>query len=272
MSEKETIICVVGDSYAGHRPNAKYSSLLVPWSWVFKLEGECHKLTGESFPGQSYWHQRRWFFANQHNHRYERETVLIFCHTTSSRLPHEKDFPVTGQVLRADVKDPRSNELFFLDPTGELFNLAKSFYSSDLFVEHFYANAMYAWLAELPKLTQNYKKVIHFFGFEDGLNSLPDYRSQFCVNDLVTDNSVVVLNPLKTLTHAERGNTTWGGPDIGPDRANHFNQHNNHCMFEEIKHIIKNVPSGSVREIDTTNWDLVDRSLIGKIKLHRNAQ
>ncbi len=272
MSKKENIICVIGDSFAGHRSNSKFKDFNSnDWSWVIRLEERCHTLSGASFPGQSYWHQRRWYFKNQHNHKLAHETILIFCHTEWSRLPHEKDIPINGYVLQSNYK-PKDSEILQYDPSGNLTNLVKDFYLSELFVDDFYASAMFGWLSELPKITKNYKKVIHFFGFKTGLDFLPDKRSQFCVGDLVTDNSVVVLTPLKSLTLAERGNADWGGSDIGPDRANHFNRHNNNCMFEEIMHIINDVPGGSVKEINTTMWDLKDRSIIEKIKLHRNAQ
>lgn len=272
MAKKESIICVIGDSFAGHRSNSKFKEYAShDWSWVNQLQGQCYKLTGESFPGQSFWHQRRWYFKNQNGHRYAHETILIFCHTEWSRLPHIKDLPINAYLLKDDY-DPNNSDFLKFDSTGDLTKLVKDFYLSELFVNDFYAYAWLSWLAELPKITKNYKKVIHFFGFNNGLDVLPKVGLQRSLADLVNDNSVVVLTPLRSLVQAERGNHQWGGRDLGPDRANHFNQHNNNCMFEEIMHIIKHVPGGSVREIDITNWNLKDKTQIEKIKLHKDAQ
>lgn len=266
MQDKQFNICVVGDSFCGHRSNAEFELLRsFPWSWVNLLSTDYGKnVIGKSFPGQSYYHQRRWFYQNFQNIKDQGNTVLIFCHTNSSRLPHNNNFPVTSWVTKTK-KESDSNELKHFDPDGKLFDLANDFFSSNLFVKDFYSSVMLSWLAELPELTRNFKKVIHFFGFDDKLGQLPDHRHTFTIGDLVTDNSVVVLNTLVSMTFAERGTTnTFGGPDV--EHANHWNKHNNFSMFEEVKHIIEQVPGKSYYEFDLAKWNLVDDTLVKKIK------
>lgn len=280
MSTKEQIIYVVGDSFAGHRSNADWNrdpDMNKPWSWVNLLESElCHIMLGKSFAGQSFWHQRRWLFrdmvANSEMFKNNApNTILIICHTDTHRLPvRNNNLSVTGHILTADKRDPHSNEIYKVDPSGSLFDLVKAFYLSELFVDEFYDNAFYTWLNELPALTKNFKKVIHFFGFENGMNTLPNNVSRFYLDKLLAPNAVIVKTLLLSLTLAERGNkSTWGGPDVGHDRANHFNPHNNRQMFEEVKHIIENVPGGSYHEINLDNWDLKNKLFVDLLKPHR---
>lgn len=280
MSNKEKIICVIGDSFAGHRSNADWNNLGSEfnhaWSWVNLLETECcHTMKGKSFPGQSFWHQRRWLmdyiFKNVYYESTVADTVLIICHTETHRLPcRNQDLSITGHVLRADKLDPNNNnELYRADPSGTLFDLVKAYYLSELFVSDFYDNAFYSWLNELPDLTSKFKKVIHFFGFECGLDDLPNRISRFYLSKLSAPNAVIVRTTLMSMSLAERGHRRWGGPDIGPDRANHFNPYNNRQLFKEIKHVIDNVPSGTCYELDYKNWELKDPSLVHVLKMHR---
>ncbi len=287
MSTKEQIIYVLGDSFAGHRSNADWNrdpNMNKPWSWVNLLESElCHTMLGKSFGGQSFWHQRRQLFRDlfpipgdmvtnsgmlKNN---EPNTILIICHTETHRLPvRSKNLSVTGHILNADKHDPHSNEIYNFDPSGSLFDLVKTFYLSELFVYDFYDNAFYTWLNELPALTKNFKKVIHFFGFKNGMDTLPNRVSRFYLDKLLAPNAVIVKTLLLSLHQAERGNkSTWGGPDVGDDRANHFNLHNNRQMFEEIKHIIENVPGGDYHEINLANWDLKNELFVELLKPHR---
>lgn len=275
MSSKE-IICVLGDSFAGHRNNALWNksdpSLNKPWSWVNLLESNnASEMLGMSFPGQSYFHQRRWYLQNMLFAQNTSETVLILVHTSPWRLPHQQDVPVTAHILTADKNNSDSNEIYSTDPTGSLFDLAKIFFTSNLFVDDFYASVFYSWLAELPELTRKYKKVIHLFGFESRLNNLPDkFTSRFYVGKLLTDNAVVVTTPLVSLTLAEGEKNVFGGPDIGNGRANHFNAHNNQQLYQEIVHIIENVPGGTFYDLNLDHWDLKDKSKLEKLKLHRD--
>lgn len=280
MANKEKIICVIGDSFAGHRNNADWNNrgpkFNHAWSWVNLLETEyCYDMKGKSFPGQSFWHQRRWLmdyiFKNPLFKDSAQDTVLIICHTETHRLPCQNhDWPITGHILKADKLDPDNNELYRMDPSGTLFDLVKAYYLSELFVSDFYDNSFYSWLNELPELTRKFKKVIHFFGFECGLDDLPNKISRFYLDKLSAPNSVVVKTTLLSMSLAERGHRRWGGPDIGLDRANHFNLHNNRQMFEEIKHIIENVPGGSCYELDYKKWDLKDPSMVHVLKMPKS--
>lgn len=276
MATKETSICVIGDSFAGHRNNAEWNKLdrklNKDWSWVNLLEANNEGgFTGRSFPGQCYFHQRRWYYYNMiFHHANPEETVLIFVHTSHGRLPHMRDIPVTGNVLFADPNSPQTNELYRIDPEGHMFDFAKTFYLSQFYVDEFYFSAYAGWLDELPELTRKFKKVIHMFGFETKLNTLPNFASRFYVGKLLAPNSIVVADSLCSITMAERGNRDWGGPDMGTDRANHFNRHNNEQLFEQVTHIINNVPGNTYHKLDLSTWQLTDRKLLEVVKLHRD--
>ena len=163
----------------------------------------------------------------------------------------------------------KTNRNFLCEISGE--EITKIFFTSNLFVDDFYASVFYSWLAELPELTRKYKKVIHLFGFESRLNNLPDkFTSRFYVGKLLTDNAVVVTTPLVSLTLAEGEKNVFGGPDIGNGRANHFNAHNNQQLYQEIVHIIENVPGGTFYDLNLDHWDLKDKSKLEKLKLHRD--
>ena len=278
MATNEKSICVIGDSFAGNRNNAEWNKtdkrLNKDWSWVNLLEANnSGEFNGRSYPGQSYFHQRRWYYYNMifHNEHDTSDTILVLVHTNHGRLPHMRDLPITGQVVFADKHDPKSNELYKADPSGRTFDFAHTFYLSQFYVDEFYFSAFTSWLAELPELTKHYKKVIHLFGFETKLNTLPNFMSRFYVGKLLTPNSVVVQDTLVSLSMAERGSREWGGPDVGPDRQNHFNKHNNECLFNELTYIINNVPGGTFHKMDLSKWDLKDRSLLETMKLYRDG-
>lgn len=276
MSDKTSHICVIGDSFAAHRSNADSKEFnSKEWSWVNLVESElCYSMSGKSFAGQSFWHQRRWLLrelVKPNSFKDKSNTILIICHTEAQRLPvKHNDWSITGHIVTANKQDPHSNEIFQVDPTGSLFDLVKAFYLSELFVTEFYDNCFYSWLNELPELTRKFKKVIHFFGFENRMNFLPNNVTRFYLDKLIAPNAVVVKTLLMSLSLAERGNKhTWGGPDIGPNRANHFNPHNNRQMFEEIKHIIDHVPGGSYHEMSLENWDLRTTEFVTLLQPHR---
>jgi hypothetical protein len=267
----EEYICVIGDSFAGNRRGTKTNISSYDWSWVNLLEANnSGKVVGKSFPGQSFWHQRRWFMDNLMDWPRVKNTVLIFVHTQYARLPHINDLPITGHIFKADRNNPEQNELYFKDPTGSLFDLAKTFYSSSMYDEEFYKFAFIAWLKEINEVTVNYKKVIHLFGFENSLANLPSTQHRFYLEKLAQGNSIPVTNTLVSLTAAERGSiSAFGGPDIGPNVQNHLNKHNNIELAKFIQWTINEARPGVARHIPLETFDLKDPSLIHHIALHR---
>jgi hypothetical protein len=271
MLTTNTNICIIGDSFAGHRhSNDSILEKSASWSWVNLIEDNSTGLfSGQGFPGQSFWHQRRWFLNWQDNRTDRPETVLIFVHTNSWRIPHEKDVPVTGQVLSAN-KHSRDNELLNIDPSGSLFDLAKTFYVSNLYVGEFYQFAHLAWLQEIPRLTTRYKKVIHLFGFENKMSDLPNRQNSFCIEQLITDNSIVVRNELMSLSMAEKGNTNWGGTD-DHGKQNHLGEHNNIQLAQFVQYLINEQAPGTSVEIPVERWKLKDPNLIKLIRLNKEV-
>lgn len=266
----EEYICIIGDSFAGHRADSTVDVKSYDWSWVNLIEANnSGKLIGRSFPGQSFWHQRRWFTKNMIEWHSVRKTVLIFVHTQHHRLPHLTDIPITGQVLRADRSNPGQNELFKADPSGALFDLAAAFYSSGMFDQEFYRFGFISWLKEINEIAVNFKKVIHLFGFENGLSNLPNKEHRFYLEKLAQGNSTPVTTTLVSLTAAQRGSRTWGGPDLGPDVQNHLNKHNNIELAKFVQYLINEDKPGFPRHIPLGSFDIKDPTMIENIKVKR---
>lgn len=272
IKTNEEYICVIGDSFAGNRNYSSFNmGASYDWSWVNLIEANnSGQLIGKSFPGQSYFHQRRWFMENMIiDYKNSSSTVLIFLHSHWSRLPHMRDVPITAQVLLADKDNPKSNELFNADPTGKLFELAKEYYLSELFVEEFYQHSFYMWLKEIAEYTVNFKRVIHLFAYDAGLSDLPSRISRFYPELIVNHNTIMVNTTLKSLVAAERGSAIFGGPDIGPNVQNHFNKHNNIQLCKFIQSLINDPDSGKSLSIPLDTFDIKDPSLIETILPHR---
>lgn len=270
----EKYICIVGDSFAGNRAESMPGMKSLDWSWVNLIEANnSGKLIGKSFPGQSFWHQRRWFMQNMSDWPHAADTVLIFVHTEYHRLPHLKDIPITGYVTVADRNNPKQNELFKADPSGSLFDLARTFYCSSMYDEEFYRFSWISWLKEINEITGHYKKVLHLFGFENGLSALPNKNSNFYLANLAQGNATPVTNTLVSLTRAERGSVAaFGGPDNGPDVQNHLNKHNNLELARFVQYLMSDESKpGVARHMPFERFDLKDDSLIEFIKL-RNRE
>lgn len=268
----EKYICIVGDSFAGNRAESTPGVRSLDWSWVNLIEANnSGKLIGKSFPGQSFWHQRRWFMENMSNWPHAADTVLIFAHTEHWRLPHIKDIPITGNILQADRNNPGLGEIFKADPSGALFDLARAFYCSGMFDQEFYKFSFISWLKEINEITANYKRVIHFFGFETGLSVLPDKYNNFCLADLARGNSTPVTNTLVSLTRAERGSVSaYGGPDNGPDVQNHLNKHSNLEFARFVQHLMSDESTpGIAMRFPIERFNLKDKSLIEHIRLRK---
>ncbi len=270
----EEYICVIGDSFAGNRIETGPDVMgeTYEWSWVELLRtGNTGELIGNSFPGQSFFHQRRWFMENMLDHLRIKSTILVFVHTHHARLPHCRNVPATMHVLEADKSDPESNELHTRDPSGELFDLVKNFYTSELYVEGFYQHAFISWIKEIQELTVNFKKVIHIFGFDNGFSNLPSKVSRFYLETLSKGNAIVVDTTLVSLVAAERGHLKFGGPDLGANVQNHLNKHNNIEFCKFIQYLINEGCTGKTYSIRTNSFNLKKPGLIKKIKPHRGG-
>lgn len=269
----EEYICIIGDSFAGNRKDSTNGLISYDWSWVNLIEQyNSGKLIGKSFPGQSFFHQRRWFVENMLDFPRVKSTVLIFVHTQHHRLPHLQDIPVTGHTVIANRNDPHQNELFKVDPSGSLFDLAKTFYCSGLFAEEFYRFGFMSFLNEINELTVNFKKVIHLFGFENGLSNQPNKKQRFYLGKLAQGNSIPVTTTLVSMTAAERGSrSAFGGPDVGPHVQNHFNKHNNIELAKYIQWLINESATGELRNIPLETFNLKDPSLVEHIRRYREG-
>jgi hypothetical protein len=242
-------LLIVGDSFCVNRTS--------PASWVNILKNlyPKSKITGKGFSGQSYWHQRRWFLENFSKN--PENTSIIFCHTSALRLPCFRDVPITPWVLSIDDPSSKSNELLNYDEDNRIYNLARSFYSSELYDERFYIWTNEKWYHELSTLTKNFSKVIHLFGFDFKEDKKP----------MLQKNSILCTTLLRSLSVAELGcnesmplSMVFGGPD---PRVNHFNSHNNIQLALFLKNVLDDTKLGSIVKIkNLSEWDLKDKNLV----------
>lgn len=267
----EEYICVIGDSFAGNRRDCIPGMPSFDWSWVNLIESNnAGKTIGLSFPGQSFWHQRRWFMDHMSDWKHVENTVLVFVHTQYARLPHLNDVAVTPQVFKADRNNPAQNELYFKDPSGALFDLAKTFYSSALFEHEFYRFAFLSWLKEINELTVNFKKVIHLFGFDNDIGRMPFKHQRFYFEKMAMPNSVPVTTSLLSIAAAERGTLeNWGGSDHGNNIQNHLSKHNNIELAKFVQWAINDAIAGQLAEIPTASFNLKDPAIICNIAAHK---
>ena len=230
-------LVIVGDSFCADRNE--------PGDWPMILANMLDlKLQGHGFPGRSWWSTRNWLKANAH--LIDKNSVLIVCHTESSRLPAINDIGINAGLLRVSVDDV-NNHLKSVDPNGRLHKLVNDFYTSELYVDDFYHWANNAWMQELDAMSANIGKTIHVpsFGHQefDALHNLK--------------NSIVAIpssdKSLRRLSMKEIGDKHYFGYD---SRRNHLNAHNNHQLANALYSIINSNISVGVAEFNNLDqWD-----------------
>lgn len=240
-------LLVIGDSFCMQRgPDW-------PSSWVTQL-GELtgSEVVGVGLDGRSWWKQKQWFDRIAKN-KDAQDTEVVWCHTSAHRLPCDNEARVNPYVLTcASFCDPTNDITSDVDPNGELFNLARDFYSSPLYVTEFYAWAMTAWWEQLAQQLLPYKKVIHMFGFFDvGVTDRQRLK-------LLAENAVVVDNPsLGALSKADSSSFNGG---MGDTRVNHLSDHNNTKLAEFLYSALQTAPAGSSIQFDNLDqWKFEDR-------------
>jgi hypothetical protein len=238
-------ILIIGDSFCLHR-GEQY-----PTSWVRLLEQSTRcKVYGVGLDGRGWWQQHRWYKENIKSLPNPADTAVVWVHTSPHRLPCDNDAKVNVTVL--DIEDctaPGQSS-----PHGKLFNLAREFYSSPLYVEEFYAWAIVAWWKQLAIDLLPYKKVIHLFGFyEHGIADVDRLN-------LLTTNSVVVNKPpLISLSMAE---SSLPLRQIRQDpRINHFSNHNNAQLANFLRETLENTPVNTQTEITNLNQWKFEKSV-----------
>ena len=188
-------LLIVGDSFCADGANDQ--------SWVKQLSlAHGHDVISKSFPGQSWWHQRRWLINNIDVIKAD---VLIILHPNKSRL-HSIEDDVLNQ-----------GTMFALDESelSSIQKLAKKVYASDLFDPEYQTWAIKKWVNEISFIhTEKFKKVIQCLGSED---------DETIFIDKISKNNIIVTTPLVNVSLGETGFKGF----YKDQRSNHLNTENN---------------------------------------------
>lgn len=217
-------IFVIGDSYCHRR------SIDSDWPVVLSSLLDA-KLEGKGFPGQSFWHQRRWMLKNLDT--VQSSDIILICHTDTARLPCTSDFSIFPKLLNMNTSDAVISLSNLREPSKsqsehfeKLHQLIIDFYKSELFVIDFYEYAWRMWLSELTGLTKH-AKVFHL-AFND-----------LVLAELKKSNvhGKVVTPALYRLSNREKSSWTGNAPD---SRRNHLSDENNIILANELFRLITN--------------------------------
>jgi len=237
-------LVIVGDSFCADRKIAT--------DWPVKLANMLgRQLRGEGRGGRAWWTTRSWIYKNIG--QIDQDTILIVCHTSPSRLPNQNHYPISTGILHSEVSAP-SNDLRLVDPNGELFNLAKNFYLSDLYVHEFYEWAGRCWLHEVNNLAQRVHKLIHLPG-PDAIHHSFDtqYSNSIRIEPSLECKALVDLS----MKELKQNGRKFFGPDA---RHNHLTEHNNIKLAEALYTIIKSesAPTNPMHFDNLNEWSFTN--------------
>jgi len=242
-------IVIIGDSFCANRENP-----ITDWPLILsnKLNVPLH---GEGFSGQSFWSARRWLNHKNQQPLFNKQSLIIVCHTEYTRIPSTGNLPLNQSVLRTEFQDDiksvteikikdvlgdstnnsdtsRINVIknFLLSNAQKTKNVLKDFYLSDLYEEDFYVWAYHAWIKELNNVSSEFYKIIHIKGFSN-------------TEIIIENNSVLIdikeFDSLRGLSETELINPNFYGMD---SRRNHFKDINNIVLAEKLANIINKMP------------------------------
>jgi len=239
-------IVIIGDSFCADRKNP-----ITDWPLILSNKLNV-PLYGAGFGGQSFWSIRRWMNDKTQHSLFDKQTLLIVCHTEYSRIPSTENLPLNKSVLRTEFQDDiksdaeikiknvvGSNECesdkssinviknFLLLRAQKTKDVLTDFYLSDLYVEEFYVWAYHAWIKELNNISSEFYKIVHIKGFGN--------------TEIVLENNSVLIDfdefdSLRELSETELINPNYYGMD---SRRNHFKDINNAVLAEKLSNIIK---------------------------------
>jgi hypothetical protein len=216
-------ILIVGDSFCARRDKES--------DWPIKLSKllSC-ELWGYGHPGTSWWSSRNTLLKEP---VYDKSTTIrIIVHTETARLPNDFNHAInTGLLFTEPGSD--SDEL---KDYKDLREIAKAFYTSDLFSIEFYTWAQQAWIKELDADTEYYA-TIHIPAF--------DSVDLTCVKNGIFVIPGADLRSLRALSDREIGESNWVGRDT---RSNHLSDENNINLANALAYIISNLQPGDTGE------------------------
>lgn len=217
-------ILIVGDSFCWCR----HTEIHWPVSLISSLPNGPHTLRGNGYSGASWWSARQNFLLEISK---KVPDAVVFCHTDQNRIPSNNFLALNPtSVLRN--KEKNSNDIV---QAGQL-------YYQELFFQEFHDWCQLQWFKELDHILaqSNVPKVLHLHCFEYNVK----YNFQI--------GSVFKRN-LYNISNLESKNLDFGNDT----RPNHFNEHNNKILGQQLAQIIENYPGNATQfDLDLTQWDL----------------
>lgn len=248
MKEFDTLV-IVGDSFCADR------ALATDWPTLLgKLTGCTVK--GKGFAGNSWWPNKKYLDALDHD---KSRTVLIICHTESSRLPNDYNLPISLK-LAAQVSQGQLKTSKLTKPVLDSLKFANAFYESDLFSPGFYTWAHRAWVNEINS-DREYYAIINMLslGPPDLLKDIKNKSIVIYPLGLIENQAYNNYHNLAMLSQAETNFDSFTTGSTIDTRSNHFNEANNINFANALAPIVESLQrhdQGIRRFNNLRDWDL----------------
>jgi hypothetical protein len=254
MKEFDTLV-IIGDSFCANR------ALATDWPTLLgKLTGCTVK--GQGLGGNSWWSSKKYLDTLDHD---KSKTVLIICHTESSRLPNDYNLPITlpmaAQVSQGQLKGSKLNP-----PVLDSLRFANAFYESNLFSPDFYTWAHWAWVNEINSDSEYYAIInMLSLGTPDLLNDIKNKSIVVYPMGLIENQAYNNYHNLAMLSRAETNSESFTAVSTVDTRSNHFNEANNINFANALVPIIESLQrhaSGIRRFNNLREWDLDPNGIV----------
>ena len=250
MKEFDTLV-IVGDSFCRDRDDNDWPTLLG------KLTG-C-KVKGKGFGGASWWSTKKHLETIDH---VKSKTVLIICHTESSRLPNDYNLPILIRLAQAAQNYP-DLKISNLDQKHiDCLKLANAFYESDLFSPDFYNWAHRAWAIEI-NADREYYAIINMvsIGKADALKDVENKNIVVYPFGKFDNQEFSDYHALSMLSQCESNfnSLIFRGGLEQDERSNHFSKANNINFANALLPIVATLQrhDKGIRKFNNLrDWDL----------------
>jgi hypothetical protein len=247
MKDFDTLV-IIGDSFCSDRNNNDWPTLL----------GELTGCTvkGKGFGGASWWSAKKHLETVDH---IKSKTVLIICHTESSRLPTDYDLPICYKLAQKIDSFNKLDGKFHQRQVDSL-KFANAFYESDLFSPDFYNWAHRAWANEINADSEYYAIInILSIGTNDTLKEVENKNIVVYPFGKLENKSFSNFHSLSLLSQCESNFDPVVLENAIDQRANHFSKANNINLANALLPIVatlKRHDKGIRRFNNLRDWDL----------------
>jgi hypothetical protein len=249
MKEFDTLL-IVGDSFCMDRKQS------TDWPVALgKLTGCTVK--GKGFGGGSWWSVKKYLDDLDHD---KSKTVLIICHTESSRLPNDYDLPITIALAAAVSEGSIGRSKSLTQRSLDCLKFANAFYESDLFSLDFYNWAQLAWINEINSDSEYYAIInILSMGQSNTLRGVENKGIVVYPFGLLEDQPYNDFHCLALISHYEIDSVSVFLDSKLDTRANHFSEANNINLANALLPIVQTLKrhDKGIRKFDNiSDWDL----------------